>query len=330
MSYTHLTMQERYFIYHMRLAGWSYARIGRRIGRHRCTIRREVQRNTSPYWGHYLHDYAQRQADQRRVDAGTRPATGDAELMAWVESKLQARWSPEQIAGRLAVDPPRHLVGKAISHATIYRWIWACPGRAERLRPYLRVAYRKRRKPYGKPSRQGQIPNRVPIDQRPEAVDQRQRIGDWEGDTIVGKGRSGYVLTNVERKSRYLVARRIDRPTAEAVEDALYHAMRRLSREHRQTQTFDNGREFSGHERIAERLGLAVYFAHPYSSWERGTNENTNGLLRQYLPKARRFDALADHDLASYVWQLNNRPRKCLNYRTPAEVFHQRPVALRM
>ena len=330
MSYTHLTMQERYFIYHMRLAGWSYARIGRRIGRHRGTISREVQRNTSPHWDHYRHDCAQRQADQRRVAAAARPATGNVELMAWVESKLQSRWSPEQIGGRLAVNPPKHLRGQTISHATIYRWIWACPERAARLRPCLRVAHKKRRKPYGKLSKRGQIPNRVSIDQRPEVVDGRGRLGDGEGDTIVGKGRSGYVLTNVERKSRYLVARRIDRPTAEAVADALYHAMRRLSREHRQTQTFDNGREFSGHERIAERLGLAVYFAHPYSSWERGTNENTNGLLRQYLPKARRFDDLADHELASYVWQLNNRPRKCLNYRTPAEVLHQRPVALRM
>lgn len=329
MSYTHLTAQDRYFIYHMRLAGWSYARIGRQIGRHRGTIRREVLRNTGR-GGPYLDDVAQRQADRRRQAASCRPRTDDADLMAWVDRKLHACWSPEQIAGRLALDPPRHLEGRAISHATIYRWIWACPARSERVRPFLRVAHKARRKPYGEPSRRGQIRHRVPIDERPDVVDERSRIGDWEGDTVVGKGRSGTVLTNVDRVSRYLVARRLDRPTAKAVEEGLYDAMRRLPSTHRRTQTFDNGREFAGHERIAKRLELAVYFAHPYSSWERGTNENTNGLLRQYLPKARSFADLADHELARYVWQLNNRPRKCLNYRTPAEVFHQRPVALRM
>ena len=138
------------------------------------------------------------------------------------------------------------------------------------------------------------------------------------------------MLTNAERASRYLVARTLPQATADGVEAALYDAMRRLPRGSRRTQTFDNGREFARHERIAERLGLAVYFAHPYSSWERGLNENTNGLLRQYLPKSRRFDDLTDGELASHVWQLNNRPRKSLHYRTPTEVFHQRLVALRM
>ena len=329
MSYQHLTQKERYFIYHMHMAGWSPAKIGRKIGRHRCTISRELKRNTSS-WGHYLDDHAQRKAAERRQAACRRPCTGDADLMAHVESKLLAKWSPDQVAGRLKCAPPKRLQGKTISHATIYRWIWACPDRAQRLRPYLRVAWRKRRKPYGKPSKRGQIPNRVSIDDRPAVVDDRERLGDWEGDTLVGKGRSGYVLTNVDRASRYLVTRKLDRPTAQGVQDALYHAMRRMPKSKRQTQTFDNGREFAGHETIARLLGLEVYFAHPYSSWERGTNENTNGLLRQYLPKSRDFESLTPSELASYNWQLNNRPRKCLNYRTPAEVFHQRLVALRM
>jgi IS30 family transposase len=329
MSYTHLTQKERYFIYQMKMAGWSPAKIGRTIGRHRGTISRELQRNTTR-WGHYLDDHAQRKAAERRLAACRRPCTGDADLMAHVESKLQAKWSPDQIAGRLTRTPPKALQGKTISHATIYRWIWACPDRAERLRPHLRVAYKKRRKPYGKPSKRGQIPNRVSIDDRPAVVEDRERLGDWEGDTVVGKGRSGYVLTNVDRASRFLVTRKLDRPTAQGVQDALYHAMRRLPKSKRKTQTFDNGREFARHETIARLLALEVYFAHPYSSWERGTNENTNGLLRQYLPKSRDFESLTAFELAGYNWQLNNRPRKCLNYRTPAEVFHQRPVALRM
>lgn len=330
MSYRHLTQKERYFIYHMRMAGWSSARIGRKIGRDRSTVSRELRRNTRPHWNHYLDDDAQRRSDERRRAACHRPITGDAALMAHVENKLKAQWSPDEIAGRLKAAPPKALCGRCISHATIYRWIWACPDRATRLRAYLRVAYRKRRKPYGKPSRRGQIPNRVSLDERPAVVDDRSRLGDWEGDTVVGKGRSGYVLTNVERSSRYLVTRRLDRALADSVDEALYSAMRRLDPAKRQTQTFDNGREFARHESIASRLGLAVYFAHPYSSWERGTNENTNGLLRQYLPKARDFSTLADSELARYTWQLNNRPRKCLNYRTPAEVFHQRRVALQM
>ena len=329
MSYTHLTAQERYFIYHMRMAGWSPAKIGRRIGRHRGTIGRELRRNTTP-WGHYLDDYAQRRADERRRSAGRRRRTDDTDLMDHVEARLRRSWSPEQIAGRLKSAPPKHLVGRSISPATIYRWIWACPERSERLRVHLRVACKKRRKVYGKPSSRGQIPNRVSIEERPAIVDGRARLGDWEGDTMVGKGRNGIVLTNVDRTSRYLVTRKLERPTARSVEAALVEAMRRMPPDKRRTETFDNGREFSAHESISRRLGLAVYFADPYSSWQRGTNENTNGLLRQYLPKSRDFGDLTAHELASYTWQLNNRPRKCLNYRTPTEVFHRHVVAFRV
>ena len=324
MSYTHLTQKQRYFIYHMRMAGWSAARIGLAIGRHRSTVSRELQRNAS-CWGHYLDDQAQRQADARRRASRRRPCTGDEALMAHVEAKLKAKWSPQQIAGRLGVAPPKALAGRSISPTTIYRWIWACPERTKRLREHLRVAWKKRRKPYGKPSHRGQMPNRVSIDDRPAVVAERSRLGDWEGDLIVGKGRSGYVVTNVDRRSRYTVARKGDQATAQAVTAALHDAMHRLPAGLRRTQTFDNGREFAGHEEIARRLGMAVYFAHPYSSWERGTNENTNGLLRQYLPKEMDFSQLTDWQVESILRPLNDRPRKCLNYRTPAEVQWDRP-----
>jgi IS30 family transposase len=329
MSYHHLTDHDRHVIYHLNLYGLSRAEISRRLGRSRSTISRELRRNAN-HMGQYFPERAARLRRERRQAAASRPCTDDEALMAHVEAKLQVKWSPDEIAGQLKVSPPKDLQGRSISHATIYRWIWACPERSQRLRPHLRVAWKKRRKPYGKPSRRGQIPNRVGIEHRPEVVDARERLGDWEGDTVVGKGRSGYVLTNVDRASRYLLTRKLERPTAQATEDALYDAMRRLPRETRKTQTFDNGREFARHETIAKRLGLKVYFAAPYSSWQRGTNENTNGLLRQYLPKSRDFGTLTGFELASYTWQLNNRPRKCLNYRTPAEVFHQRLVALQM
>ncbi len=329
MSYSHLTHYERVVITYLKMTGASQAEVARRVNRSPGTISRELRRNRDVF-DNYHYEPAHEMARQRRTDSVKRPVTDDLELMAHIEAKLRARWSPEQIAGRLATQPPKRLAGKTLHHATIYRWIWGDSRRAERLKRYLRVGCKPRRKPYGKPSKRGQIPNRTPIAERPDVVEQRQRLGDWEGDTVVGKGRSGYVMTNVDRASRYLIARKLERPTATAVEGAMVDSMRRLPPDKRRTQTFDNGREFARHESISRRLALAVYFADPYSSWQRGTNENTNGLLRQYLPKTREFATLTDHELAGYIWQLNNRPRKCLDYRTPAEVFHQRNVALQM
>ncbi len=329
MSYEHLSMEQRNVICRMKWLGKSQAEMARCLGCSRSTISRELRRNVW-YDGEYVASAAEAKARRRHGARVRRPKTGHRALMAYVETHLQRHWSPEQIAGRLREAPPRELAGVTLSHTTIYRWIWSDAERAEQLKGFLRVAYKPRRKPYGKPSKRGQIPGRVSIDERPAAVDRRQRQGDWEGDTIVGKGHRGYVLTNVERASRYTLARKLEAATAEATEQALYAAMRRLPAAKRRTQTFDNGKEFARHESIARRLGLDVYFAHPYSSWERGTCENTNGLLRQYLPKKMDFSVLTDWQLASYVWQLNNRPRKCLNYRTPTEVLHERPVALTM
>jgi len=328
MSYRHLSECERSVIFYLQMDKRSQAEIGRTLGRDRSTIGRELVRNVSG-WGQYLPDLAQQRARRRR-QGRQRARTGDEALMAQVARKLRAHWSPEQIAGRLTAQPPKHLAGRSISHTTIYRWLWSDRRRADRFRPYLRVAWKKRRKPYGKASKRGQIPGRVSIDERPEVASGRQRIGDWEGDTVVGKGRSGYVATCVDRASRYLVARKQHGCSAKETTASLHSSMRRLPPDHRRTLTVDNGREFARHRRLGKLLGLQVYFAHPYAAWERGTCENTNGLLRQYLPKKRDFSMLTDWQLASYVWQLNNRPRKCLNYRTPAEVFHERPVALEM
>jgi len=246
MSYRHLRMEERNVIWRMSLLGKSRAETARCLGRSRSTIGRELRRNAESD-GRYFPASAQALARARRRAHIRRLCTGDAALMAHVEGRLQAWWSPEQIAGRLKAASPKALGGRTVSHTTIYRWIWASPARSRQLRPYLRVAYKPRRKPYGRPSRRGQIPGRVSIDDRPAEVDRRERIGDWEGDTMVGKGRSGYVLTNVERASRYTVARKLPAATADATEQALVSAMRRLPGEKRRTQTFDNGREFARH-----------------------------------------------------------------------------------
>jgi len=322
-------MDERNVMWRMRLLGRRQAEIARCLGRHPSTIGRELRRNAQSD-GRYIPGVAQIKATCRRAAHIRRPKTGNATLMGHVAERLERRWSPEQIAGRLGEVDCRELGGVTISHQTIYRWIWADAQRSQRFRPYLRVACKPRRKPYGKPSRRGQIPNRVSIDQRPKAVAQRQRLGDWEGDTMVGKGHSGYVVTGVDRASRYLVARPLADASAASVNRALHDAMRRVPADRRQTLTVDNGREFARHQRLAQLLHLAVYFAHPYSAWERGTIENTHGLLRQYLPKSVPFSELTAWQLESYVRALNNRPRKCLNYRTPAEVFWRRGVALTM
>jgi transposase, IS30 family len=203
MPYNHLTDHERSVIYHLILFGLSKAEIARRLKRNKSTIFREIKRNANGM-GQYLYDYAERCTQQRRLAAANRPRTDDPALMTYVEAKIKSEWSPDEIAGRLRTKPPTKLKGKTISHSTIYRWIWSDPQRAESLKKYLRVGYKKRRKVYGKPSKRGQIPNRVSIEERPEIVEQRSRIGDWEGDTVVGKGRTGHVMTNVDRTSRYL------------------------------------------------------------------------------------------------------------------------------
>ena len=324
MSYSHLTMDERNVIYRMQWQGYSKAEIARCLGRHRSTIGRECRRNLS-YEGRYNPSTAQAFANSRRRAHLRRPKTGHRRLMGYVAERLQAGWSPEQIGGRLSGHAPSALEGLTISHTTIYRWIWADRQRTRQFRPFLRIARKLRRKPYGKPSRQGRILGKRFIDQRPREVDHRQRLGDWEGDTLVGKGRTGYLLTCVDRASRYLLARKVQPCAAEPVARRLRETIGRLPASKRRSLTLDNGREFARPSELERRLRLPIFFAHPYHAWERGTNENTNGLLRQYLPKGSDLAVLASRQLRSCVYELNHRPRKCLGYRSPFEVFYPQP-----
>jgi len=321
MSYNHLTMDERNVIYRMQWQGYSDAEIARCLGRHRSTIGRECKRNRS-YQGSYDPGTAQAFANSRRRAHLHRPKTGHRRLMGYVAGRLQAGWSPEQIAGRLSRHAPALLDGLAISHTTIYRWIWSDPQRAALFRPFLRIARKPRRKPYGKPSRQGQILGKRSIEERPQEANERRRLGDWEGDTIVGKGRKGYLLTCVDRASRYLMARKVRTCAAEPVAERLQQTIRKLPASKRHSLTLDNGREFARPAELERRLSVQIFFAHPYHAWERGTNENTNGLLRQYLPKGADLSLISAVQLRSYVLALNYRPRKCLDYLSPFEVFH--------
>jgi IS30 family transposase len=305
----------------MRWQHYSGAEIARCLGRHRSTISRECRRNAESD-GRYFAGTAQTWADLRRGLHLRRPKTGHQRLMNYVAQRLTDRWSPQQIAGRLAQHPPANLEGLSLSPTTIYRWIWSDPERSRQFRPFLRIAHKLRRKPYGQPSRQGQIAGKRSIEERPAEANARQRLGDGEGDTVVGKGRRGFLLTCVDRASRYLIARTVDTCATEPVAQRLEQTLRQLPASKRHTLTLDNGREFARPVELARRLRLDVFFAHPYHAWDRGTNENTNGLLRQYLPKGADLTQVTPQQLRASVAQINRRPRKCLDYRTPREVFH--------
>ncbi len=237
-------------------------------------------------------------------------------------SKLNLDWSPEAIAGRLRVDYPDDKTMR-ISPETIYRWIYRDSRNKGNLHHHLRRChkYRRRQKRYGSGRRF--IPGRISIDLRPPIVATRERFGDWEGDTMEGSKGSGGLATHVERKCRYLLAAKLtDKKAVTMTQESIRH-FKKIPSVLRQTLTLDNGKEFSQFKELEKRTGLKVYFADPYAAWQRGTNENTNGLLRQYFPKGTDFRNISEKEIAIVVKKLNNRTRKCLNYQTPYEVYRQ-------
>jgi transposase, IS30 family len=321
MSYTHLSREDRYVISHLILYGLSLREIGRRIGRHHSTIRREIKRNGPLYDGGVYWYY---QTHPRAVERSKKPRyyrrKTNQRLLNYVEDKLKADWSPEEIAGRLILDYPED-TDMRISTETIYRWTYADALQGGKLFLRLRRCHKKRRqqKRYGSGRRF--IAGRISISERPAIVQDRIRFGDWEGDTVEGAKGSSYVVTHVERKSRYLLAGKL--PDKQSLTLVLKSSKLfvKIPKRLRKTNTFDNGKEFAKFKDLEARTGLVVYFADPYAAWQRGTNENTNGLLRQYLPKGSDFRKISDDDLTAIVAKLNNRPRKCLGYKTPHEVF---------
>jgi IS30 family transposase len=239
-----------------------------------------------------------------------------------VETHLRQEWSPEQISGWL------HRQHKLrVSHERIYQYVYDDKWVGGTLHRHLRCQ-KQRRKRYGSRDRRGQLANRRCISERPAIVQQRSRLGDWEADTIVGKGHQQAIVSLTERKSKLTLLAKVEQATAEAVEAAMTGLLEPLAqRVH--TITSDNGREFARHEHIATKLRADFYFAHPYASWERGLNENTNGLVRQYFPKGTDFTAITDEAIEQVMQRLNHRPRKTLGFTTPHQVFfRQSPVAL--
>ena len=236
---------------------------------------------------------------------------------------LREDWSPEQISGWLTREE-----GVSVSHERIYQHVYEDKRRGGDLHRHLRCQ-KPRRKRYGHYDRRGQIRERVSIDERPEVVEARSRIGDWEADTVIGKLGGAVLVTLVERRSRLSLIALAPNKTAEAVKAAILKVLQSLSAQVH-TLTYDNGKEFAYHMEIAKVLKADGYFAHPYHSWERGLNENTNGLIRQYLSKGTDFNKLTDRQVLEIMDKLNNRPRKCLGYKTPNQVFFgiKPPVAL--
>ena len=312
MNYAQLTQEQRYQLYALLKTEQSQTEIAMVIGVHKSTISREITRNRGQRG--YRPKQAQGFRDERRQQAVQKRIT--VETWAKVDEKVREDWSPEQISGWLKKDTTVR-----VSPEWIYRHIYMDKRSGGDLHMHLRCQ-KKRRKRVGNYDRRGKIPNQVSIDDRPDIVEKRERLGDWEADTIIGAGQQGAMVTLVDRKSRFTLLKQVDRRTAAAVEDAILDLLRPYPGV-THTITFDNGKEFSNHQVIAEILQADMFFAHPYSSWERGTNENTNGLIRQYFPKGSDFSSITDEQVFFVKERLNDRPRKCLDFQAPSVVFSQ-------
>jgi len=308
-TYTQLTQEQRYQIYALLKMGHCRTEIASVVGVHKSTVSREWKRNHGQR--RYRPKQAHALAVSRRRKAKPRILP---ETWALIEGRIRQDWSPEQVSGRLESE-----CNIRVSHERIYQHILADKRVGGDLYRHLRCQ-KKRRKRYGSYDRRGILPNRVSIDERPEVVDSRERLGDWEVDTIIGKGRQPALVTLTERKSRLTLLRKVERKTAEAVAAAVVTLlMPWKAKAH--TLTSDNGKEFALHQIIAKLIEADYFFAHPYAAWERGTNENMNGLLRQYFPKKRDLATVSDDEIEFVMCNLNNRPRKTLAYNTPFEVF---------
>jgi IS30 family transposase len=318
-SYTQLTREERYQIYALKAAGHNPAEIAKVIGRHKSTVGRELARNQG------LRGYRPKQANsfaEKRRQKKPTPRI-PAESWARVEQFLREDWSPEQVSEWL-----RREGDIRISHEWIYQYILRDKQNGGNLYRHLRCQ-KPRKKRYGTSDSRGQLKGRVSIDERPEVVNKRSRIGDWEADTVIGKQGGAVLVTLVERKTRLSVIGKAPNRTAQEVTDAILEGLTPLAAQV-QTLTYDNGKEFALHQEISKELDARGYFAHPYHSWERGLNENTNGLIRQYFPKGKDLSDITEEEVKQVMDKLNNRPRKCLGFQTPNQVFFgiDPPVAL--
>ncbi|WP_435237488.1 IS30 family transposase [Psychromonas sp. PT13] len=319
-TYNQLTYELRCQIYALKKIGISQNKIAQQLKVSQSTISRELSRNTGKRG--YRIKQAQSLAQGRRLHS-RKAIKMTSNLIALIDSKIYMKWSPEQISGWL-----KEVHRILISHETIYLHVWADKKRGGQLFQHLRrkgKAYQSRSK--DKQAGRGFIKNRVSIDERPTVIDNKSRIGDWEIDLVIGKGHSGALVTIVERKTSFTVSMRVDDKSAKSVTAATI-ALLQPYKKAVHTITADNGKEFAYHEMMSEYLDCGVYFADPYCSWQRGLNENTNGLLRQYWPKATDFKKVSQSEVEDVIVQLNDRPRKKLNYKLPAKLMAEHMAAI--
>ena len=311
--YKQITQEQRYEISGYLKAGFNKSQIAKLLGFHKSTINKELIRNSC------ISDYdpegAQNLTEHRRKTA-LKSIRFTEEMREIIIQRLREEWSPEQIHGRCKVDNI-----DMVSHERIYRFIWNDKENGGYLYKRLRNSHKKKKKRYNAKDNRGIIPDRVSIDERPEIVEERSRIGDWEIDTIIGANHKGAIVSIVDRVSKYLCMVKVKNKTADNVKDATVDVLLPI-KDNVLTITADNGKEFAYHKKISKNLNAKVYFAHPYHSWERGLNENTNKLIRQYFPKKMPFVDIPNNNIKIVAMKLNNRPRKTLNYKTPNEVFY--------
>lgn len=313
MSYQQLTMAQRYQIEALKKEGLSQRAIALNIGVHYSTICRELSRNALDS-GEYFALSAAVSARLRYQYKSKNRRLGK-EHINYIKKYIQEGWSPEQISGRMVLDGL-----KSISHETIYQYVYANQKSGGKLYLYLRHKHKKYTKRTASHRSRGQIKNRISIDERPLIVEEKSRVGDWEVDTIIGRYHHQGIVTIVDRCSKFTLMKKVPSKHAEPVKQAILDLMKPI-KEHTLTITSDNGKEFSYHQEISRTLDTDFYFAHPYQSWQRGLNEHTNGLIREYFPKEKEFQEITDKQIVDVQNRLNNRPRKILGYKTPSEVF---------
>lgn len=322
-KYKQISYDERVLITFLLKEGKSKSEIALKLGRNKSSIYRDIAKNSSEgTYKLYNATPADKRRNERRINSN-RKKDITPEMKSYIETKLtKEQWSPEQIAGRCkakGID--------MVSHETIYQFIYEDKKEGGDLYVNLRRGHRKRKCRRNQYKQRGIIKDRVSIEQRPKIVEEQKRYGDWEGDTIIGKNHKGAIITLVERKSLYLKIAKTQNKEADITASKITQMMNNI-KDCCNTITFDNGKEFARHKDIAAKLDADIFFAHPYSSFERGCNENSNGLLRQYFPKGSSFDALGHGDIIKVQGLLNNRPRKKLCFLTPNEIF-SKFVALR-
>jgi len=313
MKYHQLTQEERYQIYALKKAGLSNIGIAKELKRDKSTIGRELKRNKGQ------KGYRPKQAEffaKKREQCKRKSIRLEDEVIAYIKEKIELKWSPEQISGRMKLENI-----SSVSHETIYKYLLQDKKEGGQLYLNLRHKNKRYKKRYGSSDKRGQIPNKRSIEDRPSIVEDKTRIGDVEIDLVIGKHHKQAIVTVVDRKSKFTLIQKISSKKSIEVKEALISMMRPF-KDKIHTITADNGKEFAKHEDIAKALDSDFFFCHPYSSWERGLNENTNGLIRQFFPKGSEFTHITQAQIVEVQNNLNYRPRKTLGYKTPAEVFY--------